>query len=221
MSNCKLCTDIPQLASVPTLAPSSTSIMVSWTPTQFTPSGYRVGYSCQLICGSSSVQQTDTVSGSLTEHTITSIAPGSTCTVCVTVVFGGSVISNTVASSTNTTSAGTTQHQCLLSEVVVSSPAPTGAPEGLTSTSVESRSLSVVWGTVPCPHQGGSITGYRLRYSNGTSIVNTTGEESRQHVLTGLASFTSHSVQVAAINDGGTGPYSTPPLNVETLQDGE
>ena len=106
-------------------------------------------------------------------------------------------------------------------ELHVSSPAPTGAPGGLTSTSVESRSLSVVWGTVPCPHQRGPITGYRLRYSNGTSIVNTTGEGSRQHVLTGLTPFTSYSVQVAAVNDGGTGPYSDSALTVETLQDGE
>ena len=98
--------------------------------------------------------------------------------------------------------------------------APTGTPVGLTSTSVEMRSLIVVWGTVPCLHQRGPITGYRLRYSNGTSIVNTTGEGSRQHVLTGLTPFTNHSVQVAAVNDGGTGPYSTP-LTVETLQDGE
>ena len=103
-------------------------------------------------------------------------------------------------------------------ELHVSSPAPTGAPGGLTSTSVESRSLSVVWGTVPCPHQGGPITGYKLRYSNGTSIMETMGN--RKHSLTGLTPFTSYSVQVAAVNDGGTGPYSTP-LTVETLQDGE
>ena len=101
-----------------------------------------------------------------------------------------------------------------------SSPAPTAAPVGLTNTLVESRSLSVVWGIVPCPHQRGPITGYRLRYSNGTSIVNTTGEGSRQYVLTGLTPFTNYSVQVAAVNDGGTGPYSTP-FTTETLQDGE
>ena len=97
--------------------------------------------------------------------------------------------------------------------------APTGAPRTITNTSVESRSLTVVWGTVPCPDQRGPITKYRLRY--GTSIVNTTGEGSRQHVLTGLTPFTSYSVQVAAVNDGGTGPYSDPALTVETLQDGE
>ena len=98
--------------------------------------------------------------------------------------------------------------------------APNGAPEGLTSTPVDSRSLTVQWGTVLCPDQRGPITGYRLRYSNGTSIVNTTGEESRQHVLTGLTPFTSYSVQVAAVNAGGTGSYSTA-LTVETLQDSE
>ena len=97
--------------------------------------------------------------------------------------------------------------------------APTGAPRGLTSASVGSRSLGVVWGTVPCPHQRGSITGYRLCYSNGTSIVNTTGEGSRQYNLTGLTPFTNYSVQVAAVNDGGTGPYSAP-LTVETNKDG-
>ena len=37
-------------------------------------------------------------------------------------------------------------------------------------------------------------------------------------MLTGLTPFTNYSVQVAAVNEGGTGPYSAP-LTVETLQD--
>ena len=79
-----------------------------------------------------------------------------------------------------------------------------------------------MWGTVPCPDQRGAITGYKLRYSNRTSIVvDITGEGSRQRMLTGLTPFTSYSVQVAAVNAGGTGPYSDPALTVETLQDGE
>ena len=77
-----------------------------------------------------------------------------------------------------------------------------------------------MWGAVPCSDQRGPITGYKLRYSNGTSIVSTTGEENRERMITGLTPFTSYSVQVAGVNDGGTGPYSTP-LIVETLQDGE
>ena len=102
----------------------------------------------------------------------------------------------------------------------VSSPAPTGAPEGLTNTSVESRSLTVQWGTVPCPDQRGPITGYRLRYSTSITNIEVNEQNDRQHVLTGLTPFTSYSVQVAAVNAGGTGPYSTA-LTVETLQDSE
>ena len=78
-----------------------------------------------------------------------------------------------------------------------------------------------MWGTVPCPHQGGPITGYRLHYSNGSDsyTVNIVGEENRQFNLIGLTPFTNYSVQVAAVNDRGTGLYSTP-LTVETQQDG-
>ena len=108
-----------------------------------------------------------------------------------------------------------------VSTFVSSPPDPDSAPQNLTKTSAESRSISLMWGKVPCKHQRGPITGYRLRYSNGTSIANyTSGEGSRHHVLTGLTPFTNYSVQVAAVNDGGTGPYSTP-LTVETLQDSE
>ena len=91
---------------------------------------------------------------------------------------------------------------------------------------MESRSLTVVWGTVPCPDQRGPITGYRLRYmfSNGTSAVNTTVEvKNSHHMLTGLTPFANYSVllQVAAVNDGGTGPYNGTVFTVETQQDGE
>ena len=198
--------------------------MLSWLPTQFTPDSYKISYSCQLLCGSF-VQQHPTVSanGASSSHIIPA-DPGSHCAVSITAVFGSNT-SNTVTATTSTLFSGIyNMHQCKfkLSCIVYLLPhaAPTAAPVGLTNTSVERRSLSVVWGTVPCPHQRGPITGYRLRYSNGTSIVNTTGEGSRQHVLTGLTPFTNYSVQVAAVNDGGTGSYSTP-LTVKTLQDGE
>ena len=52
-------------------------------------------------------------------------------------------------------------------------------------------------------------------------MVDLSGQTNTQHVLTGLTPFTSYSVQVAAVNAGGTGPYSDPALTVETLQDGE
>ena len=78
-----------------------------------------------------------------------------------------------------------------------------------------------MWEAVPCPYQGGPITGYIVNYSNGSEsyTMNIIGEKNRQFTLTGLTPFTNYSVQVAAVNDGGTGPYSAL-LTVETLYDG-
>ena len=83
--------------------------------------------------------------------------------------------------------------------------------------------MTVLWGTVPCPEQRGPITGYILRYSSraGSSIVGIVGDNNKQHMLTGLTPYTSYSVQVAAVNDGGVGPYSEPALTLETLQESE
>ena len=103
--------------------------------------------------------------------------------------------------------------------------APSGSPEGLNITSVESISLTLMWETVPCSDQRGPITGYRLNYtySNGTFTANNTLVlESRHFMLTGLTPFTNYSVQfhVAAINVNGTGPYTDKVLTAMTLQDG-
>ena len=103
--------------------------------------------------------------------------------------------------------------------------APTGTPEGLTHTSVESVSLTLMWETVPCSDQRGPITGYRLNYtySNGTfTASNTLVLQDTTHELTGLTPFTNYSVQfhVAAINANGTGPYADKVFTVMTLQDG-
>ena len=98
---------IPQLMDMLSLTSISSSIMVSWSsPEEFAADSYNVSYSCQNFCGS---QQTssDTVSGTATTHTISSLNAGSSCTVSVTAVFGSNT-SNTVTNSTNTTSTGTT-----------------------------------------------------------------------------------------------------------------
>ena len=102
--------DIPQLSGTTTLTPDTTSIMVSWTYTQFLPDSYTVSYSCQLFCDSQTPSvQTNTVTGTANNHTISSLNAGGSCNVSVTAVFVDG-ISNTINSSTNTLTAGTT-HQ--------------------------------------------------------------------------------------------------------------
>ena len=98
-------------------------------------------------------------------------------------------------------------------------PAPTGAPEGLTHTLVDNTSITAMWDTVPCPHQRGPITGYKLFYSDGTDNVTVEihGGNHRLHNINGLTPSTTYTIAVAAVNNGGTGPYSDPPLTVQTL----
>ena len=63
--------------------------MVSWSPPQFPPDSYNVSYSCQLLCVSELyLSSSDTVNGSVTTHTITSLNAGSNCSVFLTVVYG-------------------------------------------------------------------------------------------------------------------------------------
>ena len=76
--------------------------MVSWSPPQFPPDSYNVSYSCQLLCVSELyLSSSDTVNGSVTTHTITSLNAGSNCTVFLTVVCGD-YTSHSVTYSANT-----------------------------------------------------------------------------------------------------------------------
>ena len=101
--------EVPQLSGTPTLTPDHTSIMVSWTHPMYFPDHYTVSYSCQFLCDSQTPPiQTNTVTGTANSHIISSLNAGSSCTVSVTAVFVDGN-SNTITSSTNTSTAGTTQ----------------------------------------------------------------------------------------------------------------
>ena len=83
--------------------------MVSWMPPTYSPSNYTVLYSCQLLCNSSS-----TTDGSVTvvATNISSLPPGSSCTISVVAVYDGIGMSNTVSSTVNTTTQGS-ESKCL------------------------------------------------------------------------------------------------------------
>ena len=77
--------------------------------------------------------------------------------------------------------------------------------------------ITVVWDTVPCSHQNGPITGYKLVYNDtsGNNVsVDILGNNHRLYNIQGLTPSTRYTIAVAAVNDGGTGPYSDPPLMI-------
>ena len=96
-------------------------------------------------------------------------------------------------------------------------PGPSAPPESVTADGM-STSITVQWGSVPCIHQNGVITGYSVRYGvegsgNTPQTVTATGNGA---TISDLTPSTNYTVQVAAVNSAGVGENSDPPIIVNT-----
>ena len=91
-------------------------------------------------------------------------------------------------------------------------PAPSAPPTSVSISDVTSSSITVQWGPVDCIHCNGDITGYSVRYgvegSGSTQTTSVSGGAATEATITGLNSATNYSIEVAAVNSGGTGDYS-------------
>ena len=99
--------------------------------------------------------------------------------------------------------------------MVLSLTAPSAPPSSVTVTGVTSSTISVQWGSVPCIHQNGDITGYSVQYevmgSGNTQMEMVSGDSSGgMTTISGLTPSTTYSIKVAAVNNAGTGVYSDP-----------
>ena len=71
---------------------------------------------------------------------------------------------------------------------------------------ISSTSITVQWGAVPCIEQNGNITGYIVRY--GSQAQSVSGGSVTEITISNLTPSTTYNVQVAAVNNAGTGDYS-------------
>ena len=94
----------------------------------------------------------------------------------------------------------------------MSGAAPSAPPASVSVSEVTSSSITVQWGPVVCIHRNGDITGYSVQYgevgSGSTQIMPVSGGSSTETTISGLMLSTTYSIQVAAVNSAGTGPYS-------------
>ena len=92
------------------------------------------------------------------------------------------------------------------------SPAPSAPPTFVNTSEVTSSSITVQWEPVDCIHHNGDITGYSVRYgvqeSGSTQTLLISGGATAEIVISGLDSVTNYSIEVAAVNSAGIGPYS-------------
>ena len=96
--------------------------------------------------------------------------------------------------------------------MVLSHTAPSSPPSSVTVTGVTSSTISVQWGSMPCIHQNGDITGYSVQYevmgSGNTQTIPVSGATTTQTIISGLNPSTTYSIEVAAVNSAGTGVYN-------------
>ena len=87
---------------------------------------------------------------------------------------------------------------------------PTGGPTSVRNGTVAASSITVQWGEVSCLYRNGEITGYTAQAVRNGMVKGTAsvGGGARQATISGLSPSTWYTVQVAAMNRAGTGPYS-------------
>ncbi|CAI8029060.1 Receptor-type tyrosine-protein phosphatase S [Geodia barretti] len=93
------------------------------------------------------------------------------------------------------------------STVVTTKPvAPSAGPSSVSVAGVTSSTITVMWGSVPCIHQNGDITGYLVQYGAVGSENKDTMETSETEItLLSLTPETDYEISVAAVNTEGIG----------------
>jgi len=88
--------------------------------------------------------------------------------------------------------------------------APSAPPQNVTVTDEDPSSLEVSWQPPPPEDHNGVITGYVIQYTRveTSDTMNVTVGDESAHTISELVAFVNYSVQVAAENDNGTGPFS-------------
>ena len=104
---------VPAIPTITNLSSNTSSIMVSWEVPQLRPRYYNIMYLCHLLCNSHQNISKNTIDGNASNYTTSSLKAGTRCNINVTAVFHDGN-NNTVAASTNTTSAGKTTHTHLV-----------------------------------------------------------------------------------------------------------
>ena len=90
--------------------------------------------------------------------------------------------------------------------IIVSFSAPSAGPSSVSVVGVTSSTITVMWGSVPCIHQNGDITGYSVQYGiMGSGNKDTVETSETEITLSSLTPETEYEISVAAVNTEGIG----------------
>ena len=110
-------------------------------------------------------------------------------------------------------------------ELAVLLSVPSFGPLNVEANATSSTTIVVKWGDVPKEHQNGMIEGYKVYYGSDTRSLGQykliSNNSTFTTTLTELRKFVLYHIQVLAYTRLGDGIPSTPPVRVQTFQDGK
>ena len=105
---------------------------------------------------------------------------------------------------------GSRGNRCSMLFLLIFFAAPSGTPQEVTIVDTTSTNITLQWREVSCIDRNGDIIGYTVRYSISGSNITLRHYSDTVATLVELIPFTNYSIEVAAVNVNGTGPFSTP-----------
>ena len=189
---------------------NATLLYLSWVPESGVPvTTYIISYSntnkkCFIDSKSDKKVDNETLN-----YTLQDLQEHTEYLVKVAVVHDGRIVGSTEI-MTVTKPAGMYWEYCGAEIIIEPLSAPSAPPSSVTVTGVTSSTISVQWGSVPCIHQNGDITGYTVQYGlmgSGEKPVtmSASGGSKTEVTLSNLTAETSYWVTVAVVNTEGTG----------------
>ena len=159
--------------------------------------------------GCSNVDEgSETESSSFNSYVITGLQPDSKYTITVTVFNTAGSVNDQVTAMTLEASKREINLNLSLFLPPFST-APSSSPSFISSTRVNVSSITVQWEEIPCTDRNGEITNYRVHTLRGAMVERTTNVpgDTREATFSGLSPSTWYTVQVAAVNGAGIGPF--------------
>ena len=206
---------------------TATTISLSWTSAGSVVTSYEVMWQRDTSgdCPDEDEGSMSITDGS-TSYMITGLEEDSSYSITVEAVNSiGMAISNTATGMTQdagkqqTTDGDIFQYSTRLCETLSHTylpSVPTAAPTNVGTSSDTFSSITVQWGAVNCIHRNGDITDYLVRYGvQGSGVGDRTVEMASgdssggMYQISGLSASTEYTIEVAAVNNAGTGDYST------------
>ena len=150
------------------------------------------------------------VNSTFATYVISGLEPGNKYSITVRLfnAAGSGPVSKNVTATTAESGKNNHYHLPVVDQLL--STVPSSPPSSFRRGTITPNNITVHWGDIECLCRNGVITGYTIQVSRNGRVEGTVevGGNVLEATVPGLTPSTTYSVQVAAVNSAGTGPFT-------------